>query len=103
MKKKLFLILALAFFSALSLMAVDKTKQSKKNSTIVVTGYIVSKGNMPFPQAAIQTTDGQEYLIICNEKTNKKLLNTQGKKVKLTGYIQEATGFFVLKKWKKVK
>ena len=102
MKKSLICII-LALFCVCTCFSVNKNEQADKNTKIVITGYIISKGNIPFPQAAIQTTDGQEYLIICNEKTNKKLLNTQGKKVKLTGYIQEATGFFVLKKWKKVK
>ncbi|MBO4533251.1 MAG: hypothetical protein J5726_06080 [Treponema sp.] len=101
--KKSFICIMLALFCISMGFSVNKNEQADKNTKVVITGYIISKGNMPFPQAAIQTTDGQEYLIICNEKSNKKLLNTQGNKVKLTGYIQNDTGFFVLKKWKKVK
>lgn len=102
MKKKLFLILALAFFSALSLMAVDKTKQSKKNSTIVVTGYIVSKGNMPFNFPAIVTEDNTEYAFRCTERQKKKLLNLQGKKIRFTLLLKD-DGVMVLKKYKVLK
>ena len=93
----------LALFCVSMGFSVNKNEQSDKNTKVVLTGYIISKGNMPFPQAAIQTQDGTEYFIVCSEKVNKKLLNTQGNMVKLTGYIQNETGFFVLKKWKKVK
>ena len=101
--KKSFICLMLALFCISMGFSVNKNEQSDKSTKVVLTGYIQSKGSMPFTQAAIKTEDGQEYLIFCNDKTTRKLLNAQGYKVKLTGYIETDTGLFILKKWKKVK
>lgn len=75
----------------------------KSNSKVVVTGYVVSKGSMPFVYPVIRTQDDStEYMLVCNDKTKQKLLNNQGYLIKFTGTINE-DGFFVLKKWKRVK
>lgn len=100
MKKIILLVLSIFLIS--SLFAVQKNEQFKVNSKIIVTGYVVSKGNVPFVYPAIRTQDGTEYMIICKDKTKEKLLDTQGYLIKFTGKINE-DGFFVLKKWKKIK
>lgn len=100
MKKKL-LINLICITLALSLYAIQKNQDNRKNQNITITGYVISKGNLPFVFPVIRTEDGTEYLIICKEKTKNKLLKAQGYKIKFTGTINEE-GFFVLKKWKKV-
>ena len=100
MNKKLLVIL-LTIFSVSMLFGVQKTAQTKSNSKTVITGYIVSKGNVPFTYPAIRTEDGTEYIITCKNSTKKKLLNAQGQLIKFTGKIDD--GFFILKKWKIVK
>ena len=99
--KKNYLIVILSVFLISSIFGVQKNEQSKINSKVVITGYVVSKGNMPFTFPAIRAQDGTEYMIICNDKTKRKLLDAQGYLIKFTGKINE-DGFFVLKKWKKI-
>ena len=101
--KNSFALILLALFSFSMLFAVNKNAQSDKKTKLVVTGYVVSKGNMPFAEAAIQTLDGQEYILVCSQETHKKLLKAQGHKIKFTGYVGKDGQFFTLKKWKKVK
>ena len=81
---------------------VEKNAQVDKNTKVIVTGNVISKGNVPFVEPYIKTLDGKEYKIICNQKTQKKLLNAQGQKIKFTGYIQDDGKIFLLKKWKKI-
>ena len=100
MKKYILVLLSLFIFS--SLFAVQKTTKLNKNSKVVITGYVVSKGNVPFVYPAIRAQDGMEYMIICKDKTKQKLLNAQGSLIKFTGTLNE-DGFFVLKKWKVLK
>ena len=100
MKKK-YLLLILSIFLVSSLFGVQKSAQVKAGSKIIVTGYVVSKGNMPFVYPAIKAQDGTEYMIICKDKTKRKLLDAQGYLIKFTGKLNE-DGFFVLKKWKKI-
>ena len=102
MKKKLCLILLVSLISSLGLFAVDKSAQSKKNSTIVVTGYVVSKGNMPFNFPAIKTEDDTEYLFNCTDRQKKKLLKLQGKELRFT-LLQNEDGVLILKKYKVLK
>ena len=84
------------------LMLSSLFSETKTNSKVVVTGYVVSKGSIPFVYPAIETEDNTEYMIVCSDKTKRKLLDSQGYLIKFTGTINE-DGFFVLKKWKKVK
>ena len=102
MKKRTIFILLVLFISSLLPAAVLKNEQSGKNSKIVVTGYIVSKGNDPFPYPAIKLDSGEELLFACNKKQGKQLLAAQEFHVQL---ILEQTddNTLVLKKWKKLK
>ena len=100
MNKKLLVIL-LCLLSVSLFFGVPKKRETKSSSKIEIIGHVVSKGNDPFAFPVIRAQDGTEYLIICSNKTKKKLLNAQGYKIKFTGTINEE-GFFVLKKWKKV-
>lgn len=102
MKKKLLLILLVSMISMIGVFAADKAAQSKKNSTIVITGYVVSKGNMPFVFPAIQTEDGTEYLFTCTARQKKKLLKLQGRDIRFT-LLQNEDGALVLKKYKVLK
>ena len=101
-RKKTVLIYLLGILMISTLSGVQKSAQSKTNSKLVVTGYVVSKGNMPFVYPVIRTQDGTEYMIVCKDKVKQKLLNAQGNLIKFTGTLNE-DGFFVLKKWKVVK
>jgi len=102
MKKKLLLILLVSMISMLGVFAVDKSAQSKKKSTVVITGYVVSKGNMPFVFPAIKTEDGTEYLFTCTARQKKKLLKLQGRDLRFT-LLQNEDGALVLKKYKVLK
>lgn len=102
MKKKLLLILLVSMIFMLGVFAVDKAAQSKKNSTVVITGYVVSKGNMPFNFPAIKTEDGTEYLFTCTARQKKKLLKLQGRDLRFT-LLQNEDGALVLKKYKVLK
>ena len=101
MKKK-FLVYFISLIMISALFGVQKNTQSKSNSKVVITGYVVSKGNVPFNYPAIETEDGKEYKIVCKEKVKQKLFNAQGNLIKFTGKIEE-DGTFILKKWKKIK
>ena len=100
MKKRL-LLSVISILLALGLFAVQKNTQFNKNSKVTITGYVISKGNMPFIFPVIRTQDGTEYMIICKEKIKNKLLKAQGYLIKFTGKIEEEA--FVLKKWKVLK
>ena len=82
--KKNYLILLLSIFLISALFGVQKNTQSKNNSKIVVTGYVVNKGNVPFTFPAIVADDGNEYSIVCTEKQKRRLLNNQGKHLRFT-------------------
>ena len=92
-----FLILILPFFA----FGVQKSEQAK-NSSIIVTGYVVSKGNVPFTQAAIRGDDGNEYSLICSEKQKRRLLDLQGKHLRFTLQKNDEI-FYVVKKYKIIK
>ena len=100
MNKK-YLIVILSLFIVSSLFGVQKSEQSKSNPKVVITGYVISKGNVPFGYPVIRTEKGIEYMIACKDKTKQKLLNAQGNLIKFTGTIED--GVFVLKKWKVLK
>ena len=100
MKKK-FLIIFAGLFLVSALFGVQ-SDQALKKQKLVITGYVVSKGNVPFVYPAIRAEDGTEYMIVCKEKQKQKLLNAQGTLIKFTGTLNES-GLFVLKKWKVVK
>ena len=102
MKKRFIIFLAFSIFSIVGLLAADKGQQAKKNSTIVVTGYIVSKGNVPFTFPAIVTEDGDEYVFKFTDRQKKKLLKLQGKKIRFTLLVKDDEGM-VLKKYKVLK
>lgn len=101
MKKKI-LICFLSLIVVSAIFGVQKNTQVKNNSKLVVTGYVISKGNVPFVYPVIRTEDGTEYMIVCKEKQKQKLLNAQGYLIKFSGTLNEE-GFFVLKKWKVLK
>ena len=100
--KKNYLIILLSIFLISSLFGVQKNVQSKNNSKIVVTGYVVSKGNMPFTVTAILADDGNEYSIICSEKQKRRLLNNQGKHLRFT-LVQIDEILWTVKKFKIIK
>ena len=102
MKKKLFIILLVSVLSAFGLFAADKSSKSKNVATVVITGYVVSKGNMPFVFPAILTEDGTEYLFTCTARQKKKLLKLQGSDIRFT-LLQNEDGFLILKKYKVFK
>ena len=81
-----------------ALFGVQNNTQSSKNSKVVITGYVISKGNVPFVYPVIRTEDGTEYMIACKDKVKQKLLNSQGYLIKFTGKLEDDV--FVLKKWK---
>ena len=99
MNKKLLIVL-LCLFSVSLAFGLQKNEQNKSSSKIEIIGHVVSKGNDPFIYPVIRAQDGTEYMIVCTNKTKKKLLNAQGYKIKFTGKLED--GMFVLKKWKKV-
>ena len=92
-----FLILILPFFA----FGVQKSEQSK-NSSITITGYVVSKGNVPFTEPAIRGDDGNEYSLICSEKQKRRLLDLQGKHLRFTLQKNDEI-FYVVKKYKIIK
>jgi hypothetical protein len=98
---KKWIIVLLAVLLVSPVFSVQKSTQSNKSSKLVITGYVVSKGNVPFIMPAIKTEDGTEYMISCKDKTKQKLLNSQGCLIKFTGKLEN--GMFVLKKWKIIK
>ena len=100
MKKK-FLIYCISLIMLSALFGVQNNTQSSKNSKVVITGYVISKGNVPFVYPVIRTEDGTEYMIACKDKVKQKLLNSQGYLIKFTGKLED--GVFVLKKWKVLK
>lgn len=100
MKRRILILLSL--FICFSLFGVQKNTQSKNNSKIVVTGYVVSKGNMPFTYPAIKADDGNEYYIICSEKQKRRLLNSQGKHLRFT-LVQIDEVIWTVKKFKTIK
>ncbi len=100
--KKNYLIILLSIFLISSLFAVQKNTQFKNNSKIVVTGYVVSKGNMPFTVPAILVDDGNEYSIVCSEKQKRRLLNNQGKHLRFT-LVQIDEILWTVKKFKIIK
>ena len=100
MKRKailIFLILLIPFL----IFGVQKSEQSK-NTSITVTGYVVSKGNVPFTQAAIRGDDGNEYSLICSEKQKRRLLDLQGKHLRFTLHKNDEI-FYIVKKYKVIK
>lgn len=97
---KRFLIILLCLFSVSLAFGVQKIEQTKTSSKVEIIGHVVSKGNEPFAFPVIKALDGTEYMIICSNRTKRKLLNAQGYKIKFTGKLED--GMFVLKKWKKV-
>ncbi len=100
MKRRILILLSL--FICFSLFGVQKNTQSKNNSKIVVTGYVVSKGNMPFTYPAIKADDGNEYYLVCTEKQKRRLLNYQGKHLRFT-LIKNDEITWIYKKSKVIK
>lgn len=100
--KKNYLIILLSFFLISSLFAVQKNTQFKNNPKVIVTGYVESKGNMPFAYPAIQGDDGNEYYIICSEKQKRRLLNNQGKHLRFT-LVKSDEVSWIVKKYKVIK
>ena len=100
MKRNILILLSL--FICFSLFGVQKNTQSKNNSKIVVTGYVVSKGNMPFSYPAIKADDGNEYYLVCTEKQKRRLLNDQGKHLRFT-LIKNDEITWIYKKSKVIK
>ena len=100
--KKNYLIILLSIFLISSLFAVQKNTQFKNNPKVIVTGYVESKGNMPFVEPAIQGDDGNEYYIICSEKQKRRLLNSQGKHLRFT-LVQIDEVLWTVKKFKVIK
>lgn len=94
----LLILIAIPF----SAFCVNKSAQSDNKSKIVVTGYVVSKGSMPFTEPAIKADDGTEYTIICTQKQRRRLLNLQGKHLRLT-LIRKDELTWVVKKFKTIQ
>ena len=101
MKKKILFVLLLSLAAAFLFADDSKGKEVDKKSKVEVTGYIVSKGNMPFVFPAVKADDGQEYLFVCTKKQAQKLLKAQGQRLKLT-FNQTPDNILVLTKYKKI-
>ena len=99
---KKYLIVLLSLFIVSALFGQTKKSNSNNNQKLVVTGYVVSKGNMPFVFPAIKADDGKEYLIITTEKQKRRLLDNQGKHLRFTLLQNEDSGW-VVKKFKVIK
>ena len=54
-----------------ALFGVQKSTQVKNNSKVVISGYVVSKGNVPFVYPVIRTQDDTEYMIVCKDKVKQ--------------------------------
>ena len=104
--KKCFAFILIMLFSVVFLFAQDKTvqksEQSATNSKIVITGYVLSKGNVPFVFPAIIDDDGNEYTILCPEKQKRRLLNLQGKHLRFT-LVKSDEVSWIVKKYKILK
>ncbi len=100
MKRRIFILLSL--FICFSLFGVQKNTQFKNNPKVIVTGYVVSKGNMPFTYPAIKADDGNEYYLVCTEKQKRRLLNDQGKHLRFT-LIKNDEITWIYKKSKVIK
>ena len=83
MKKRIIILLLIAVLP-LNLFCVNKSAQINKNNKTVVTGYVISKGNVPFVYPQIKGDDGNEYSIVCTEKQKRRLLDMQGKHLRFT-------------------
>lgn len=96
--------LALILFSFFSIcgFSVEKSLQSDNKSKIVVTGYVISKGSMPFTQLAVISDDGLEYSIISPEKQKRRLLNLQGRHLRFT-LVKNDQMNWIVKKYKVIK
>ena len=102
MKKGVIFVLIVLLISTFLPAAVLKNEQSAKNSKVIVTGYILCKGNDPFFYPAIKLDSGEEILFACNKKQSRQLLDSQEFHVQLT-LEKTADNTLVLKKWKKLK
>lgn len=83
-----------------------------KNKTQTIQCYIRSYGNEPFTYPGIVTENNEIYLVVASDKIQKQLLEMQGIKIEVTGYIIEENkelyegldnGSFKVQKWKKLK
>ena len=103
---KRFALIFIMLFSGLFLFAQDntvqKSEQAVNNSKIVITGYVLSKVNVPFVFPEIQGDDGNEYSILCTEKQKRRLLNLQGKHLRFT-LVKSDEVSWIVKKYKILK
>ena len=103
-KKSILCILIVALCSSLIFAAdsVEKSRQDKTESKIIVTGTVISKGNLPFVYPGIISDDGTEYTIVCTEKQKRRLLELQGKHLRFT-LVNKDDVCWVVKKYKVIK
>ena len=102
MKKGAIFVLIVLLITSFLPAAVLKNEQSGKKSKVVVTGYILCKGNDPFFYPALKLDSGEEIQFICNKKQGQQLLESQEYHVQLT-LEKTKDDTLVLKKWKKLK
>lgn len=103
MKKKIFVFLIILVLCPLVLSgAVKKSGQSDKNSTVTITGYVISYGNIPFNYPGLQSESGYDIQFECTQKQKNKLLRLQGEKLRCT-FKKEKDGTLVLKQYKILK
>lgn len=104
--KKRILIILLACLCLTNLFCADKSvkknAQSDTNSKIVITGYVISTGNVPFVYPAIKGDDENNYVIICTEKQKRRLLDSQGKHLRFT-LVKNDEVSWIVKKFKVIK
>ena len=80
------------------------------------TGVITLYGNEPFSFPGLDCANGEQYSIKAEKEVIEDLRKTQGKKIEITGYIENEKsdqntlvldklkdGFLIVKEWKYVK
>ena len=105
--KKIFILILLCFLS-INVFSQNESSEKKQVSTEC---YVKSYGSAPFNYPVLVTADKTKYVVVCKDRDIKKLLNSQGIKIKVEGYVLEDTdeilnkdfNILYIKKWKKIK
>lgn len=62
---------------------------SKRNNLFSEIGFIKTYGNEPFLFPVFEDLNGNKYNIDADEKTKKELISLQGKRIVLSGEVEE--------------
>ncbi len=104
--KKLILLLLIICSALFCVTAASKNKIKS------VEGYITSYGSMPFNFPGLVTDNDEKYGIVADSEVKKELLENQGKKIRITGYLHNEdkkyietlkNGFIELENWEVIK